>query len=194
IKYMAKIAIIGSGFSGISASAYLSKAGHEVHVFEKNDTAGGRARQFKTDNGYVFDMGPSWYWMPDIFESFFHDFNKEQSDYFELKLLDPSFEIVFSEEKMKVPADFSQLLELFEKKEKGSAQKLERFMKEAEFKYEMGVKAMKSMPAIYYTELLQLDLIKSMARLQLFSSFGKHVKKYFSHPHLVNLMEFPILF
>lgn len=191
---MAKIAIIGSGFSGISASAYLSKAGHEVHVFEKNSTAGGRARQFTTENAYVFDMGPSWYWMPDIFESFFSDFNKNLSDYYQLKLLDPSFEIVFSKEKMKVPSDYSKLLDLFENKEKGSANKLKLFMQEAAFKYEMGVKAMKSMPGLSFTELFQLDLVKSFLRLQLFSSFGKHVKNYFSHPHLIKLMEFPILF
>ena len=90
---MAKIAVIGSGFSGLSAAAYLSKAGNEVHVFEKNSTPGGRARQFTTDNGYVFDMGPSWYWMPDVFEQFFNDFGFKVSDFYELKLLDPSFEV-----------------------------------------------------------------------------------------------------
>lgn len=67
-----KIAIIGAGFSGLSAAAYAAKAGNEVHVFEKHHQPGGRARQFKTDNGYVFDMGPSWYWMPDIIENFFY--------------------------------------------------------------------------------------------------------------------------
>lgn len=67
---MQKIAVIGSGFSGLSTSAYLASAGYEVHVFEKNEVAGGRARQFRTETGYVFDMGPSWYWMPDVFEKF----------------------------------------------------------------------------------------------------------------------------
>ena len=71
---MSKVIVIGSGFSGLSAAAYLSAAGHEVHVFEKNATAGGRARQLKVNN-YLFDMGPSWYWMPDVFEKFFSDFN-----------------------------------------------------------------------------------------------------------------------
>ena len=52
---MSTIAIIGSGFSGLSAACYLSKAGHDVHVFEKNSRVGGRARQFTTENGYLFD-------------------------------------------------------------------------------------------------------------------------------------------
>ena len=76
-----KIAIVGSGFSGLSAAAYSAKSGNEVHVFEKNSSLGGRARSFRTDNGYTFDMGPSWYWMPDIFEDFFADFGKKVSDF-----------------------------------------------------------------------------------------------------------------
>ena len=87
-----KVAIIGSGFSGLSAAAYAAKAGHEVHVFEKHDRPGGRARQYETDNGYVFDMGPSWYWMPDIMENFFSDFGHKGKDFFELVSLNPQFD------------------------------------------------------------------------------------------------------
>src|SRR5690606_10092911 len=112
---MAKIAIIGSGFSGLSAACYLSKEGHEVHVFEKNADIGGRARQLKTENGYVFDMGPSWYWMPDVFERFFGDFGHKVSDFYQLKLLNPSFDIVFKDQEvMHVPANYDELCEMFE--------------------------------------------------------------------------------
>ena len=69
------IAIIGSGFSSLSAACYLSKSGHKVTVYEKNDSLGGRARQFK-EKGFTFDMGPSWYWMPDVFDKFFNDFGR----------------------------------------------------------------------------------------------------------------------
>jgi len=113
-----KIAIIGSGFSGLSAAAYAAKEGHEVHVFEKNSEAGGRARKFVTDNGYTFDMGPSWYWMPDIIESFFEDFGKNTSDFFQLVPLDPQFEMVFSESKMNIPHSYIEMRALFEKTEK----------------------------------------------------------------------------
>ena len=80
------ISIIGSGFSSLSAACYLAKAGHDVTVYEKNDRLGGRARQFKAE-GFTFDMGPSWYWMPDVFEKFFNDFGKTTNDFYKLKKL-----------------------------------------------------------------------------------------------------------
>lgn len=191
---MARMAIIGSGFSGLSAAAYLSAAGGEVDVFEKNATAGGRARQFKTACGYVFDMGPSWYWMPDVFGQFFNGFGYSVADWYELKLLDPSFEIVFADNTISVPAKYSELCDLFERIEKGSAHQLERFMKEARFKYETGMKNLAAMPGISLTEFVDMSLIRGALRLQIFSSFGSHVRKYFSNPKLIALMEFPVLF
>src|SRR6188768_3744976 len=132
---MHKIAVIGSGFSGLSAAAYLSAAGNDVHVYEKNCTSGGRARQLKTPSGYIFDMGPSWYWMPDVFARFFNDFGYSPSDFYELKLLDPSFEVVFkSGNTIKVPRGFEELRILFESIESGSGARLMAFMEEAEFK------------------------------------------------------------
>ena len=191
---MAKIAIIGAGFSGLSATAYLTAAGHEVHVFEKNYTAGGRARQLKTANGYVFDMGPSWYWMPEIFEQFFNDLGYHVSDFYELKLLSPSFNMVFDDSVLSISAQYSKIREMFESVEIGSARRLDEFMKEAQFKYETGMKNLSKMPGISLFEFLHKDLLKGSLRLQIFSSFSKHVRKYFSHPKLIALMEFPVLF
>src|SRR6185312_5687249 len=191
---MPKIAIIGAGFSGLSAAAYLTAAGHEVHVFEKNYTAGGRARQLKTDKDYVFDMGPSWYWMPEIFEQFFNDFGYGVSDFYELKLVSPSFNMVFDDSVMSVPAQYSEIRELFESVEIGSSRRLDEFMEEAQFKYETGMKNLSKMPGISLFEFLHKDLLKGSLRLQIFSSFSKHVRKYFSHPKLIALMEFPVLF
>ena len=192
---MAKIIIIGSGYSGISAAAYLSAAGHEVHVLEKNDSVGGRCRQFKTDSGYIFDMGPSWYWMPGVFERFFSDFNFTVSDFYELTLLDPSFDVVFGEQDtMSVPENFEELCTLFESIEKGSAEKLKKFMTEAAYKYKTGIENLVYKPGLSIMEFADLDVIKGVFRLQVFSSFSKHVRKYFSHPKLIALMEFPVLF
>ncbi len=86
---MVSIIIIGSGFSSLSAACYLAKQGYQVKVFEKNDYLGGRARQLKQD-GFTFDMGPTFYWMPDVFESFFNDFDKKANDYYTLNKLSPS--------------------------------------------------------------------------------------------------------
>ncbi|MEP6628787.1 MAG: oleate hydratase, partial [Ginsengibacter sp.] len=191
---MSKIAVIGSGFSGLSAAAYLAAAGHDVHVFEKNSSAGGRARHFNTDNGYLFDMGPSWYWMPDVFEQFFNDFGHTVSDFYELRLLDPSFNVVFDDGTFSVPANYGELRSIFESIETGSALQLDKFMEEARFKYDTGMRNLSKMPGISVSEFMNADLIKGALRLQIISSFSKHVRKYFTHPKLIALMEFPVLF
>jgi phytoene desaturase len=192
---MAKIAVIGAGFSGISAASYLGAAGHEVHVLEKNSIPGGRARQITTEDGYVFDMGPSWYWMPDVFEKYFSDFGFDVKDLYQLQLLDPSFEVVYkNKEKLSIPENYAALRRLFEKVEPGSAVQLDRFMEEARYKYEQGMKNLVYMPGLSLTEFADLSLIKGALRLQVFSSFSKHVRKFFNDPKLIALMEFPVLF
>ncbi len=192
---MAKISIIGSGFSGISAAAYLAAEGHEVHVFEKNAQLGGRARQLKTVNGYTFDMGPSWYWMPGVFERFFKDFGYEVSDFYKLTLLSPSFDIVFGQKEiMHIPENYGELCSLFESIEEGSSAKLDRFMAEAEYKYKTGIDNLVYKPGLSLGEFVDMDLLKGVFRLQVFSSFSTHVRKYFKNPKLIALMEFPVLF
>src|SRR5690554_2494723 len=192
---MPKIAVIGSGFAGLSATAYLSAAGYEVQVFEKNSSLGGRARQFITDSGYVFDMGPSWYWMPDVFERFFNDFGQKVADFYPLRLLDPAFDVVFADQQtLSVPHNFPELSALFESIEEGSSQKLAQFMEEAKFKYELGMKNLVYMPGLSVKEFADIELLKGVMRLQVFSSFSKHIRKFFTHPQLLALMEFPVLF
>lgn len=189
-----KIAIIGSGFSGLSAAAYSAKSGHEVHVFEKNSSLGGRARQFTTDNGYVFDMGPSWYWMPDIIEDFFKDFDRKTSDYYELVSLNPQFEMIFSDEILAIPQDYSEMKNLFESIEKGAAKKLDEFMNDAQYKYEVGMKDFVTKPCHSWLEFVSPKIAKSALKLDLLSNFHRFVRKYFSDPKLIMLMEFPVIF
>lgn len=189
-----KIAIIGSGFSGITAAAYCAKAGDEVHVFEKNDRLGGRARQFKTDNGYVFDMGPSWYWMPDVIDKFFTDFNDLRSNYFELLQLNPQFEMVFADGGLHIPASFEELRTLCETLEKGGAKQLDAFMKEAQEKYEISMNQFIYKPSLSWTEFASITIAKSAFKLQILTSFKKHIRQFFTHPKLIALMEFPVLF
>jgi phytoene desaturase len=191
---MSKIAVIGSGVAGLSSACYLSAAGHEVEVFEKNATPGGRARQLITPGGYTFDMGPSWYWMPDVYEQFFNDFGKKVSDFYELTLLDPSFDVVFKDEKLSIPENFEELCHLFESIETGSANTLRKFMEEARFKYETGMLKLAYMPGLSLSEFADSSLLKEAIRMQVFSSFSKHVRKYFTNPKLISLMEFPVLF
>lgn len=189
-----KIAIIGSGFSGLSAAAYAAKAGNEVHVFEKNNQAGGRARQFTTDDGYVFDMGPSWYWMPDVIDNFFQDFDSKAIDFFELVSLSPQFEIIFSNEKIDVPESYHDLKNLFEKFEQGAGEQLDKFMQSARLKYEIGMKEFVSKPCHSWMEFASPKIISSALNLDLLTSFRKYIARYFSNPKLRTLMEFPVIF
>lgn len=189
-----KIAVIGSGFSGLSAAAYASKEGHEVYLFEKNSSIGGRARNFKTENGYTFDMGPSWYWMPDIIESFFNDFGKKATDFYTLVPLDPQFEMVFSDGTMNIPHNYEEMKELFEKTEPGAGKKLDDFMKDAQYKYEVGMQDFVNKPCHSWLEFVSPKIAKSAMKLDLLTNFQRFVRKYFTHPKLLVLMEFPVIF
>lgn len=189
-----KIAIIGSGFSGLSAAAYAAQLGHEVHVYEKNSSLGGRARSFQTENGYTFDMGPSWYWMPDIIENFFNDFGRKASDFYELIPLDPQFEMVFADGVMAIPKDFDEMKALFEQIEEGAGKKLDDFMKDAQYKYEVGMQDYVTKPCHSWWEFFSLKILNSALKLDLLSDFSTFVRKYFSHPKLIMLMEFPVIF
>lgn len=188
-----EVAVIGAGFSGLSSACYLAKAGYKVTVYEKHDMAGGRARTYKHD-GFLFDMGPSWYWMPDVFESFFEDFGKKVSDYYQLKRLSPGYRVFFKENQVDVPATREDLFRLFEKLEPGSSKNLELFLKEAEYKYRVGIKDLVYKPGIKLSELLDTRLIAGLFRLDVFKSMSKHVRKMFKSPEIIQILEFPILF
>lgn len=189
-----KVAIIGSGFSGLSSAAYLAKEGYEVHVFEKNECLGGRARKFEID-GFSFDMGPSWYWMPEVMEAFFNDFNSSVSDHFELKKLSPAFNLIFEgNEKISIPNDYKELKNLFELIEEGSSIELDKFMEDAKKKYDISFSNLIEKPGLSITEYLDYDTIKASMSLSLFGSYQKMVYKKFKNPKLRALMEFPVLF
>lgn len=185
--------MIGSGFAGISAASFMAGAGWDVTVLEKHDMAGGRARRFDT-GGFRFDMGPSWYWMPGVFEKYFNSFGKKVEDYYELQRLDPSYRIYWPGEKKDIPAGYEELRALFESMEKGAAIQLDKFLEEAAYKYETGINKLVQKPGRSLTEFFDAGLIKGIFKLDVFTSMKKHVGKYFSDPRLKQLMEFPVLF
>ncbi|CAN1485540.1 COG1233 Phytoene dehydrogenase and related proteins [Flavobacteriaceae bacterium] len=186
------IKIIGSGFSSLAAACYLAQKGHQVTVYEKNASIGGRARQLKRD-GFTFDMGPSWYWMPDVFERFFGDFNKKPSDYYELIKLSPAYRVYYGIEDFIAIADnLDEIIKTFESIEKGSGRILAKFMAEAKSNYDIAIKDLVYRPGVSALELITKETALKVG--QFFSNISKDVRKKFKNERLIQILEFPVLF
>ena len=186
------IKIIGSGFSSLSAACYLAKEGHEVTVYEKNDSLGGRARQLKKE-GFTFDMGPSWYWMPDVFERFFADFDKKPSDYYELIKLSPAYRVYYGINDFITIADnLEEIVNTFESIEKGSGKVLNKFMADAKNNYDIAIKDLVYRPGVSPLELITLETAKKVG--QFFSTISRDVRSKFKNERLIQILEFPVLF
>ncbi|PKG51641.1 phytoene desaturase family protein [Olleya sp. 1-3] len=185
------IAIIGSGFSALSASCYLAQAGHTVSIFEKNDTIGGRCRQFKKD-GFTFDIGPSWYWMPDIFNKFFAEFGKKTSDYYQLDKLSPAYKIFFKDDNITIGDTLDKICSEFERIEPGSSTPLKKFIKKAGENYDIAINKVVLKPGISPLELITPETALRVD--QFFKTISREVRKNFKNPKLISTLEFPVLF
>ena len=191
---MKDVIVIGSGFAGIASACYLAQAGKKVIVLEKNESVGGRASFFKAE-GFSFDMGPSWYWMPDVFEKFFGDFGKKPSDYYELVRLDPGYKIFYGKnDEFEVPASSKELGQMFEQLEPGAAAQFDRFLEDAKYKYERGINDLVNKPSLSALEFADPKLLKDLFALDLLSSIEGIVAKYFKHPKIRKILEFPSYF
>lgn len=189
-----KVVVIGSGFAGLSAATHLASNGCLVTLVEKNESPGGRARKFE-HQGFVFDMGPSWYWMPDVFDNYFAHFGKKTSDYYDLLRLDPSYAVVYGENDiLNIPANLEEFKAMFESLEPGAGKRLEEFLAQAKYKYEVGIHDLVTKPSRSIFEFTSPGLLVDMIRMDIFQSMSKHVRKYFSHEKIIRLMEFPVLF
>lgn len=189
-----KVVVIGSGFAGLSAATHLASESCLVTLVEKNDSPGGRARKFE-HQGFVFDMGPSWYWMPDVFDNYFAHFGKKTSDYYNLIRLDPSYAVVYGEnDVLNIPANLEEFKAMFESLEPGAGKRLEEFLAQAKYKYEVGIHDLVTKPSRSIFEFTSPGLLLDMIRMDIFQSMSKHVRKYFSHEKIIRLMEFPVLF
>ncbi|SRX55555.1 NAD(P)/FAD-dependent oxidoreductase [Aequorivita sp. CIP111184] len=189
---MKKIAIIGSGFSSLAASCYLAQAGNNVTIYEKNQTIGGRARQFKKD-GFTFDMGPTWYWMPDVFERFFKDFDKTPSDFYELQKLNPAYRVYYgTDDYITIEDSLEKIYTAFENEEAGSSIKLRDFMDQAMDNYNIAIKDLVYRPGVSPLELVTVTTMKKIG--QFFSTISKDVRREFTNPKLISILEFPVLF
>lgn len=183
--------VIGSGFSSLSAACYLAKNGWNVSIFEKNESVGGRASQFVKD-GFTFDMGPSWYWMPDIFDKFFADFNKQTSDYYQLDKLSPAYKIFFSDDVITIGDSMSKICDEFERIEPGSSKALKKFIDKAQENYDIAINKVVLRPGLSPLELVTKETMLKID--QFFKTISSQVRKSFKNPKLVSTLEFPVLF
>ena len=189
---MKKIIVVGSGFSSLSVASYLAQEGHQVEIFEKNEMPGGRARQFKRD-GFTFDIGPSWYWMPDVFDSYFGDFGKKVADYYTLEKLDPGYEVYFdNQESIKIGDSLEKIYAAFEAEEAGSSIPLKRFIQKAADNYDIAIKDLVYRPGISPLELITPATIKKVGYF--LSTIKREVMKEFNNPRLAQILQFPVLF
>lgn len=191
---MKSVIVIGSGFAGLSSATFLAKAGYDVTVLEKNDSLGGRARVWETE-GFKFDMGPSWYWMPDVFERYFKSFGYDVSDLYELVRLDPSYRVVFGpNDHEDQSANMAELEAMFDRLDPGSSKRLRKFLAEAAYKYEVGIKDLVHKPSRSLLEFADFRILKGLFQLDLLKDMRKHVAEVSTHPKLKAIMEFPVLF
>ncbi|MFW5657496.1 MAG: phytoene desaturase family protein [Bacteroidota bacterium] len=189
-----RVTILGAGFAGLSAAATLAKEGYQVKVYDKNAKPGGRAQNFSAQ-GFTFDMGPTWYWMPDIFEDFFAYFGKKVSDYYELVRISPSYRMFFGKDDyIDLPTSMDEVYDLFEKLEPGSSIKLKKFLADAEYKYNLGIKEIVRKPAKRFSEFLEYRIVSGIFRLDFFKSITTYIKQNFKNHKLIKLLEFPVIF
>jgi len=194
MKNNKKVIVVGAGISGLSAASYLAKYGYNVTILEKNNYTGGRIRLHK-EAGFSFDMGPSWYWMPDIFESFYQDFGFTTTDFYNLKRLDPSYKIFWEDNTSNnIPASYEELKKLFETIEEGSGDKLDKYLADAKIKYEIGMGEFVERPSLSITEYLEPSLILNSFKLDLLKSISKSISKNFKNKKIRQILEFPVLF
>ncbi|WP_268033416.1 phytoene desaturase family protein [Algoriphagus sp. PAP.12] len=188
------VVVIGSGFAGLSSATHLAEQSCKVTLLEKNETPGGRARKFEYQ-GFVFDMGPSWYWMPDVFEDYFAHFGKKVSDYYDLIRLDPSYAVIYGEnDQLDIPADLEEFKKMLEEIETGAGGQLDKFLEQAKYKYQVGIHDLVKKPSRSLMEFASPGLLLDVIKMDVFQSMSKHVRKFFKSEKIIRLMEFPVLF
>jgi len=189
-----KIIIVGSGFGGLSAAALLAKDGNDVTLFEKNDHPGGRASVWKKD-GFTFDMGPSWYLMPDVFEKFFADFGKKPEDYMELVRLDPSYRVFFDKDDyVDISADLEKNLDLFEKLEPGAKEKMKEYLEVSKYEYDVAMRDFIYKDYKHLTDFFKLKIIIEGIKLHMFEKLDSFAHRYFKSEKIRKILEYTIVF
>lgn len=189
-----KTIIIGAGIGGLASAALLAKNGADVTVLEKCDSPGGRARLWES-GGFAFDMGPSWYLMPEVFERFFSLFGKSRDDYWKLKKLDTHYQVFFGgREKATITSDFERTKSLFEGFEKGGGEKLAAYVADAKYKYQVATGDFLYREYRSVFQFLNKRLMTEGLRLDVFQSLDAYVRGYFHDHRARKILEYAMVF
>ena len=188
------VTVIGGGFGGLSAAAYLGRAGLDVRLLERHDRVGGHAGVLERD-GFRFDTGPSWYLMPDVFERFFGHFDREPTDYYELERLDPQYRVCWKDgDSVTIPPDRDRVEEIFESYEDGAGDALAAYLEEAERNYELAMDRVVYEGRERLRDYVDTDLLPMAPRYRLFGNMDDYVGRYVEHPKLRQLLEYTLVF
>src|SRR5688500_2885024 len=190
-----KVVVIGAGIGGLGTAGLFAKKGYDVTVLEKNATLGGRANIFEAD-GFKFDMGPSWYLAPDLFEHFFELLGEKVSDHLDLFRLDPSYRIFFynDPEPLDIRSNIVLDAATFDSIEPGSGQRLRAYLKQSEYQY--GVATQHFMYKNYDTifDFFNRRVMTEGQKLSVFSKMHTFVSKFFKSRKLQQVMEYTMVF
>jgi phytoene desaturase len=188
------IIVIGAGFGGMSLAALLAKDGHSVTILEKNDQPGGRAIVWK-ENDFVFDMGPSWYLMPDVFEKFFAEFGKKPDDYYKLLRLNPAYRVFYNKDEIvDISPDLEQNLQLFERYQKGGSEQLKKYLAAAEYQYQIAMNEFIYKEYRHLWDFFSLRLLLKGSKLHIFTSLDEYAKRYITDPKMRKILEYTMVF
>ncbi len=189
------VTVVGGGIGGLSAAAFLAADGADVRLLEKNEQLGGRASRMHRE-GFTFDMGPSWYMMPDVFERFFAQFGYEPGDFYDLEHLDPHYRVFFTDgDRVDVTGDREELVDLFESYESGAGEAFRDYLETSQDHYET------AMPHFVYEDRSRLRdyvdpevLRAAPVGLSLLGTMEDHVADYVDHPKLRQLLQYTLVF
>ncbi|UIP00943.1 phytoene desaturase family protein [Halobaculum sp. CBA1158] len=188
------VVVVGGGFGGLSTACYLADAGANVTLLEKNDQLGGRASVLEAE-GFRFDMGPSWYLMPDVFETFFGHFDRDPADYYSLSRLDPHYRIFFKDgDQVDLVPDLDANRETFESYEAGAGDAFDDYLAKSERNYEIGMEHFVYEHRDDLADFVDPDVLRYSWGLSLIGSMQDHVEDYFDHPKLQQIMQYTLVF